>query len=253
MTPEHRTVPQPFRRATRAVAATGLAAVLASASAGCGALSSAHTLVDRASLLGSMATKISHAQKATFQATYAVGGSGRTAMVTVVQQPPSSSAYLTASSRILSTGGHTYLCETGSRTPRCQQTGAGDGTVDPSGALGVTGFVSGELALGVMSAAMLVPKARVTSSSQTIAGQPTSCVTVSGLKQALAGVFPSSAAGTADTGLSDFTACITEGGVLARFSGGLTDGRHGDVLLTRYSATVDRALLELPTGAKITG
>lgn len=254
MKPEHRAVPHSFRRPTRGIAATGLAAVLVSASAGCGALSSAHTLVDRAGLLGSMAAKISHAQKATFQATYTVGGSGGTdtATVTVVQQPPSS-AFVTASNRIISTGGQTYVCETGRGTADCRRTATAGGSVDPSGALGVTGFVSGELALGVMSAAMLVPNAQVTRSSQTIAGQPTSCVTVSGLDQALAGVLPSGSADTADTGLSDFSVCITDGGVLARFSGGLTDGGHGDVLLTDYSATVDPALLEPPAGATITG
>lgn len=235
-------------------AAALLASALGAASAGCGALSSAQTIVDRAGLLASTATKISRAQRATFQATYAVGGGGGAAKVTVtvVQQPPSS-AFLTETHRILSTGGSTYICDTGDGTAECQRTAGGAGTVDPSGALGVSGFVSGELALGVMSAATLVPEAQVARSSEIIAGQPTSCLTVNGLDQALAGVVPSGAADPADTGLSDFTACITAGGVLARFAGGLTGGQHGDVLLTSYSATVDPALLEVPPGAQITG
>ena len=238
----------PARRPS-GLARTACALVLTvTVSAGCGAggaLATAHNLVDNAGLLSSMAAKVTRAQRATFEATYAITGNGS---VTVVQKPPSS-AFVTKTKRIITTTRYTFLCDTGNGRPLCQRSSADAGTTDPTSSLGVTGFVSGELALGVLTAAMVVPKAHVVKSAATIAGQPTSCVTVSGLDAA---VGESAAPGQTGGIPSNFTVCITDGGVLAKFSGALTDGRKGDVLLTRYSTAVNVGLLKPPKGAKIT-
>lgn len=224
--------------------ALAVAAVLV-AGTGCSELSSAHNLVSNAGTLSSMAKKVTTAQKLTFQATYAITGAKGTS-VTVVQRPPES-AFITAAERLITTKHYTYLCDTGPGRARCQRTVVSDPNIDTGATLGVAGFVSGALALGVLSAAMIVPKAHVVKSTATIAGQQTSCVTVSGLDKIQGG-----SGSTSDGTVSNFAVCITAQGVLAKFSGNLTDGQKGHVLLTRYSSTADTSLLKPPAGAEIT-
>lgn len=256
----------------RAVGAL-LALALAPAVAGCGSVvaasssisssvSSAQQLAARGRLLHAMAVRVGHSRLATFQATYAVPGSGS---LTVVQSPPAS-AFISRAGRLITTGRFVYLCDAGRGRSTCQRTStAAAGTPNPSTALGVTGFLSGDLAVGVLSAAMLVPKVTVTTSTPKIAGQATTCLTVSGLDKALHALATRAAGSTAGstTGAPDgspasnepstLTLCVTGSGVLARFTGSLGSGRSADMVLTRYATTVNAGLLRPPRGAKITG
>jgi hypothetical protein len=223
------------------------AAVSLLAASGCGALSSAHTLVDRAGTLSSIAAQVGRAKKLTYQATYAVSG-GTT--VTVAQDPPRS-AFVTANGRLVSTGGSVYLCDTSAVPATCQRSSAADTTQDPAAALGASGFVSSDVALGVLTAAMVVPKVTVTKSTRTIAGQSATCVSVTGLDAAvgaLGAIDPSESAPATPTA---FVLCITADGVLASFSGA-AGGQTGDITLTAYSTSIDAALLAPPAGATIT-
>jgi hypothetical protein len=48
-----------------------------------------------------------------------------------------------------------------------------------------------------------------------------------------------------------FTICLTDQGILARFSGTATDGKKAKVELTKYSSEVDPSLFRPPAGATI--
>jgi hypothetical protein len=104
------------------------------------------------------------------------------------------------------------------------------------------GFISAPLAVAVLTAALVVPNAHVDESTETIAGQSSTCAKVSNLAQAQQ---------NETNKVTDFTVCVTDAGVLARFEGTTTDGTKANVQLTKYSGTVDGGLFQPPAGAEI--
>lgn len=99
----------------------------------------------------------------------------------------------------------------------------------------------------MLTAALVVPNVHVDKSTQTIAGQSSTCAKVSNLEQAQQNEQQN------DTNkVTDFTVCVTDSGVLARFEGTTTDGTKANIELAKYSGTVDRGLFQPPAGAKIT-
>ena len=97
--------------------------------------------------------------------------------------------------------------------------------------------------IGDVQSAQAVER-KATCQVSSIAGQNSTCAKVSNLAQAQQGNETSK--------VTDFTVCVTDSGVLARFAGTTTDGTKANIELTGYSGSVDDGLLQPPAGAKIT-
>jgi hypothetical protein len=221
-----------------------VATTLAAATMGCGLLSKAKDFVDNAQVLSDFADRLGKAQTLTYTAEYA-SPEGDT--ITIAQQPPAS-AVIAKDSRFIYTADATFLCSTEAAVLTCQKSpnaGASMSAGDTGLAAGIggPGFVTPELALGLILAASLVPGAKVEQSSKTIAGENSKCASATGLE---------SAAQPGDTDVpKEFTVCVTDAGILSSFSATSTSGEHKAIELTKYSATVDPTLLAPPAGAKI--
>jgi len=232
---------------TRASRITTLVAALLVAVTvlGCGFISQAKNVIDTAAILGDFADRLGKSAQMTYTAKYQVTG-GET--VTLVQQPPNA-AFLSEKGKFVFTAEHMIICGEESGKTACQRSPNNSPDVDAASAgfvAGITGpgFVTPELALGMVAAAALVPGAKVDSSSKQIAGENSLCAKVTGLD---------AAASPGDTDvLKDFTVCVTEIGILASFSGTLTTGEQGAIELTEYSTDVDTKAFEVPAGATVT-
>ncbi|OLB78343.1 MAG: hypothetical protein AUI14_13630 [Actinobacteria bacterium 13_2_20CM_2_71_6] len=225
----------------RTIAITAAAAVAVTVTMGCGILSAAGNLANNISAIGDLADKINKSEQLTYQADYRLDD-GST--VTVAQQPPDS-ADVSDKGRFISRGNVWYLCDKSTGSWVCERTsteGATPGSAPLAAGMAGNGFISAPMAVAVLTAAAIVPHAKVEQSSDTIAGQKSTCAKVSNLEQAQQNETEK---------LKDFTVCITESGVLARFSGTATAGTKAKVELTKYATTVDPALFQPPAGAKI--
>lgn len=222
---------------------TGLAvAVLVAGSLGCGAIRTAKNVGENISTLGDFADKIEKSETVSYQAEYKLADDTK---VTVAQQPPAAAA-VGDKGRFLATPEAFYFCDTEQAELTCSKTPNTDGSSYNTGAAALwggvgTGFVSAPLALVLLTGALLVPTAKVKKSDAKIAGQKSSCAEVSNLSEAKDNT----------TELDAFTVCISDKGVLTRFSGTGTDGETKSVELTSYKDKVDGSLLEVPAGAKI--
>ena len=162
-----------------------------------------------------------------------------------MQQPPNA-ALLANESRIITTPDAFYFCDTEKGDLTCQKTTPrSGGGADPTlvGGVAGPGFVTPELALGLVAAAAFVPEAKIYQSEKTIAGEPSLCATVSDLEAA-------ASPGDADAP-KDFTICVTDAGVLASFSGTTTSGEAASIELTSYATTADAAAFAPPPGTNI--
>jgi hypothetical protein len=229
---------------TRTIALLAAAVVAVTATLGCGFISAASNVVGNMQTLSDLADKITKSETATSQAEYRLDN-GKP--VTVAQQPPAS-AFASDTGRYLATPDAFYLCDKSTGSWVCQKTansgGSSNSNADAAIAAGVAGngFVSAPLALAVLTAALVVPSAHVDKSTQKIAGETSTCAKVSGLEQAQQ---------NESQKVSDFTVCVTDSGILARFQGSLTDGTKASIELTKYATTVDSSLLQVPAGAQI--
>jgi hypothetical protein len=229
---------------TSRVLIAALATTLVVGAMGCGLINKAQQVVGAAKILGDFSDLLEKGQKLTYTATYNVEGGNQ---VTLTQQPPNS-AYIGKSGRYIFTPSAMYLCDTEKGVLTCQKSTPSGTSVDASDAglvSGVTGdaFVSPALALGLIAATILVPGAKVSESSKTIAGQSSRCATASNLD---------AAASPGDTSAPrDFTVCVTESGALASFTGTDTSGKKLGMVMATYSSTVDANSFKPPVGAKI--
>ncbi len=229
---------------TSRVLIVALATTLAAGTLGCGLISQAKNLVDNAKTLSDFADNLGKAQTLTYTAEYQTE-SGDT--VTLVQQPPNT-AYIAKNSRFIFTSEALFLCSTEQAVLTCQKSpnnSAEMSTAESGYAAGIggPGFITPELALGLILAASIVPGAHVEQSSKTIAGQSSKCATATGLEKA---------AQEGDTDVpKEFTVCITDAGILASFSGVSTSGEHKAIELTKYSGSADASQFIPPAGAKI--
>ncbi len=219
------------------------ASVLAVASMGCGLLRSARNVTANAATLGELSDKLSKAEKLTFQAQYKLDDGS---IVTVAQKPPNS-ASVSDKGRFIVTADAFYLCDKQDSGLVCQKSprqsgdlSAGDAGLAAS--VAGAGFISGPMALVLLTAAVIIPTAKVSKSSATIAGQNSTCATVSNLE---------SAQQDETTKLSDFTVCVTDNGVLSRFTGHDSDGKKAGVEMVNYSSTVDDGVLGVPADATV--
>lgn len=231
-------------RLTSRVLTVALATTLAAGTLGCGLISQAKNLVDNAKTLSDFAENLGKAQTLTYTADYKMA-SGET--VTLVQQPPNS-AFIAKDSRFIFTSEALFLCDTQAAVLTCQKSPNNSSemsSADSGLAAGVggPGFITPELALGLILAASIVPGASVEQSSKTIAGQSSKCATATGLEKA---------AQDGDTDIpKEFTVCITDDGILASFSGVSTTGETTGIELTKYSGAADATLFAPPAGAKV--
>jgi hypothetical protein len=228
----------------RTIAFATAATVAVTATLGCGFLSAASNLAGNISTLSDFADKITKSEHATFQATYKLQDG---TSVTVAQKPPNS-ATVSDKGTYVSTAEAFYLCDKEDSGWVCQKSpAAGETNTGGDPTLATTaagdGFISAPLAVAVLTAALVVPSAHVDKSTATIAGQKSTCAKVSNLAQAQQG--------TESSKVSDFTVCITDSGVLARFAGTATDGTKANIELTNYSGSVDDKLFQPPAGAQI--
>lgn len=230
-------------RITRA-AIVALATTLAAGSLGCGLIGQAKNLVDNVSALSDFADRLGNAQTLTYTAEYTTED-GST--VTLVQQPPNT-AYVAKDSRFIFTSEATFLCSTEQAILTCQKSPNSSSTMDAgdsglAAGIGGPGFITPELALGLILAASIIPGASVSQSDKTIAGQSSKCATATGLE---------AAAEEGDTDVpKEFTVCVTDSGVLASFSGVSTSGEKKAIELKKYDESADAALFAPPPGAKI--
>jgi hypothetical protein len=230
-------------RTSRALVGS-LAVALAVGSLGCGVLNQAKNIAEAASVLGDFADRLGKAATLTYTAEYQVSGGEK---VTLVQQPPSA-AFIGTSGRFIFTPEFMYLCGEDKGKLSCQKSPnqTGNTSAGESGFVaGVAGpgFVTPELALGLVIAAAVVPGADVSKSEKTVAGQKSLCANVTGLDAA-------ATPGDGDAP-KDFSVCVTEVGILASFSGTSTSGETISVELTGYSETADPSAFAPPAGAEI--
>jgi len=225
--------------------ACAAAAVLVVGSMGCGVLRSAKNVADNASTLGDLSSKLENADKLTYQAEYKLDDGTK---VTVAQDPPNSAA-VGETGRYIATADYYYFCSDDSGKTTCQKSPNQGGDASSANAAWITGigngFISAPLALAVLTAAILIPSAKVDKSSEKIAGQKATCAKVSNLEDAQKDE-------PEDQRLHDFTVCITDSGILARFTGTGGDGKKQGVELTKYSDKADKSLFEVPEGAEVT-
>lgn len=219
-----------------------MAVLLAAGSLGCGVLSKAKNVVANLSTITDFADKIGKAQNLTYTADYTVTDGKQTATAKVVQDPPNV-AYRGKEGSLIITQDAIYTCGTTEGKVSCTKSRNQGGTARQDAASGAAigaGFVSPELAIGILIAAAASPQAKVDKSSKKIAGQSSDCIKVSN-------VDPNGA-----SDLKDFMVCITDKGVLSEFSGKLMNGDAAGLVMAKYSGSADAKAFVPPAGAEIT-
>jgi hypothetical protein len=174
--------------------------------------------------LKALTNSINRAKNLTYTATYTSVANGQTTTVTIAQAPPQSN-FSTPTGSIINDGKSTYYCST---------TGGKQSCLSVSGAnplLGVENLFSPQLALGAFAEAKqgLVARARgvkVSQSSATYAGQPSTCISV-----------------TTKAGSGKY--CVTKQGLLS-YSG---TSKGSSFQMTKYSSSPAARLFVLPAGA----
>jgi len=238
------TIPAP-RRTFAVVVALALGAATA---LGCGLIKDAKHVIDTASVLGDFADRLGKAETLTYTAEYAATGpDGKSEKVTLVQKPPNS-AFLSKDGRFVFTPDFMLVCDTEAGKPACSrapnQSEKMDATTSGAVATAVgAGFVTPELALGLVVAAALVPGAKVKESERKIAGQDSLCADVTGVDKGTQ---------NGDEVLKDFSVCVTQTGILSAFNGVANTGEKVSVELTRYTPSADETAFAAPAGAKVT-
>jgi hypothetical protein len=220
------------------------ALLLGLATVGCGFVQNA---IDTANTLGEFSDRLGKASELTYTAGYKVTGGepgSGPEHVTLVQQPPNT-AFIAGDGKLIITPELMTSCA----KLECQQAPnlAGKAGVTDSGVLsGVAGpgFVTPELALGLVAAAALVPNTDVSTSDRTFAGQKALCADVTGIQP------PPSDEPPAET-IQDFSVCVTESGVLASFSGTSNTGDQIAIELVSFTSKADAKAFEPPKGANV--
>ncbi|HEU5110667.1 MAG TPA: hypothetical protein VFT95_19165 [Micromonosporaceae bacterium] len=220
----------------RAAPLLGLVLVVLGTSA-CGSLAEAQQVIGRADLVNDLSARLSAAEELTYSADYQLPG-GKTASMARAQDPPRS-AYTYPGGKLIVTGTETTECAIAGPAASCAVTPPPSPSANPTGGLftepGRHGLIPPTVVVSLLTAAALDPDAVIEQNDTTVAGEHATCLNVRAVENA-----PASA----------FEACITTAGVLGGFSG-VVNGNQVELTLTRYSDTVDAAVFDLPTGAKI--
>ncbi|HXW38075.1 MAG TPA: hypothetical protein VEJ44_00155 [Acidimicrobiales bacterium] len=162
--------------------------------------------------------------KATYQATYIVKNSSSGTQTMVVAQTPNKSYFKTGSGAVISTGKKTYYCSATSGTTSCYAE-AGAGTGSSLTQLLSPAVIGAEVSAYANEYASHIPGVSVSSSSKTIAGLPSTCVTAKAHGQ---------------TG----TWCVSNKGVLTSVTSTGTS-----ITLKSFSSSVPSSLFTVPAGS----
>jgi hypothetical protein len=174
--------------------------------------------------LESLSTSVQAAEKKTFKAVYTITNASSTQTVTIEQSPPKS-VFSTKSGGVIDTGTATYYCST-TGTTTCLSAG----TTNPLASL--TAIFSPATVLAGLREAQAEASAHVAGynvsfSSETYAGQATTCANLSGQGNSV-------------------KYCVTNQGVLAYVS-----SNGGSFALTSYSSSPPASDFSLPAGATL--
>jgi hypothetical protein len=189
--------------------------------------------IDRSRLIDDMTDQLGRGQQTAYTAEYQLTGGGRG---TIGQQAqPSRTVYGYPGGMIVVYGDQQTLCATTVKPPKCQVKALP--TTAPASYAEATkqGFMTGPVVADLLRVALLQPSTSVKPHDETIAGQPASCLEVSGL---------------VDAASPAFTACVTADGVLASFTG-LVNGVNVDQALIQVGRRVTEEAFALPDGAQV--
>lgn len=178
-----------------------------------------------ASRLADLTNSLHGAQGAPFKATYSGNYGGQTQTMTIAQDPPKSS-FAVANSAIIDTGSQTYYCPTTSN-PTCINVSQEDPVADLVDAFSPKAALS-QLQAARAALADRVAGYNVSFSSQTIAGQPSTCVAVK-------------------SSSASWKYCVTDKGYLALAS----SGPQQVFQMTSFSTNVSPSDFALPSGATV--
>jgi hypothetical protein len=218
------------RRALLAAAAVAAVAL----TGGCGNIDEASAQgIARNDLVSELASQLAASGTLTYSAGYHLAGGGS---ATVVQaQKPARTAYLYSGGRVLVTESAVTQC----RATACTVTQPPDpgSSLPPRvfDAAQQTGMVAPATVLDLLNAASLDTDVLAQPRDTTIAGHHATCLSLSGVDDAAA---------------RDFSACVTNDGVLGSFQGTI-GGARIDIAMTQYSARADEDAFELPARAKV--
>jgi hypothetical protein len=173
--------------------------------------------------LAQVVKSLQNPQKVSFTATYTARDKGQTQVLTVEQDPPKS-FFKAKNGEVIDTGQVTDFCSTTGAVSCTSST-----TSDPvSSWLDLVSPSSTVFSLLGAQAALVTQAASASFSSATFAGQPSSCVTISGSREA--GKY-----------------CVTSTGLLAYLRASASEV----LTLTSYSSRVDPSDFTLPSGAVV--
>jgi len=216
------------------IAATAITMITASS---CGTIGDAQQVIDRARLVNDLAARLDHASELTYTAEYQLPG-GQSATIAQAQKPLRA-AYTYPGGKFMITPDATYDCRRQANAMSCKLSpppSAGtDSTIGLLAGVGDSGVVPPTVVVGLLTAASLDNNAVISQHDTTIAGEHATCVDVSGVDNAPA---------------SNFTACITVGGLLGSFSG-TVDGVAVEISMTSLRDTVAENAFDVPAGAVI--
>ena len=212
---------------TRVVTVTAALAFGLGAVAALPALPAAAKSISSANLK-TLENNLSHSKHLTYQATYTTVNGTQKQTVTIAQAPPKSN-FSAGNGSVINTGSKTYYCSTNS-----SGSSSGQQCLSVSGSnplLGLENIFSPAVALGAFTEAKegLVSHLlgiKVSSSSATFAGQPSTCLSV--IVHGKTGKY-----------------CVTKQGLLS-YSG---TGPTQNFQLTKYSSKPSSSLFVLPAGA----
>jgi hypothetical protein len=218
--------------ARRAVLAAALTA--ASLTAGCSGIDEASAQgLARNDLVSELASQLSTSGTLTYSAAYHVAGG--TSATVVQAQNPSRTAYLYAGGRVVVTEtGITQCRGTTCTVTAPPKTGSAPPTTVFQAAQ-ETGMITPATVLDLLNAASLDTEVVAESRDTTIAGHHATCLSLSGVDDAAA---------------RDFSACVTNDGVLGSFQGTI-GGAAIDIAMTAYSAEADDGAFQAPPSARV--
>ena len=241
------------------------AALIGAGALGCGVISKAKQAASNVSQMSDVADKLGKSSKLTYAAVYQLDD-GTTAQV--VQQPPNA-AYIGKSGRFVRTDAALLWCTTAARKTTCQrkantsQVAASADQAQYLTAVAGGGFISTPMAVGVLTAAAIVPGVKFDESTVKVAGLSSTCLHVTNIPTMLrktSASVPSAGSGSTrsadnnsgDVSAKEFTVCVGDNGVLTKFTGLGTDGKRQGVTMTKFGTTVDPSAFKAPAGATIT-
>lgn len=189
--------------------------------------------IDRNRLVDDMTHQLTRGGEIAYAADYQLAGGTRAAIGQ--QSEPKRTVYSYPGGMIVVAADQQTVCVTSSRPAQCQVKAVATATPASYAEATKQGFITGPVVADLLRVALLQPSTSVKPHDATIAGQPASCLEISGL---------------VDAASSAFTACVTADGVLASFSG-LVNGINVDQALIEVSRKVTEEAFALPAGAQV--